>query len=90
LKQAKERGEEEFRKAALSLMERTFSEVSELKAVHDEARAAMRTLNRTDRELADALNHAIRERISRGASENAALVREAFESIGIQLVNRRR
>jgi hypothetical protein len=63
-------------------MTRTFSEVKELENITQDARAAMRNLNRSPRKLADAINKAIRGRIARAATEDARLVADALREAG--------
>jgi hypothetical protein len=76
-------GPEAFREAAKELLYRRFSEVEELEKIHNDARAAMRVLTGTNRELANSLNNAIRGRIARGATPEARLVNKAFKVLGI-------
>src|SRR5262249_364105 len=77
------KGEEAFLEAAKSLMVRRFSEVKELKAITMAAKDAMRNLSRPRRELASAINQAIRGRIARAATEEARLVARALRTVGV-------
>src|SRR5262249_32652003 len=77
------KGEEAFLEAAKSLMVRRFSEVKELKAITMAAKDAMRNLSRPRRELASAINQAIRGRIARAAAEEARLVARALRTVGV-------
>jgi RHS repeat-associated protein len=76
-------GEEAFRKAAGEMLTRTFSEVRELDAITREARAAMTSLNRTPRQLATAINGAIRGRIATAATAETQLVSRALRVMGM-------
>ena len=83
LSAAKAEGPAAFRTAAEEMLTRNFSEITELADVTNEARAAMRNLNRSVRDLTDALNESIRGRIAAGRSPSAKLVNEALRTVGV-------
>ena len=83
LRAAKAEGPAAFRAVAEEMLTRNFSDVAELVDVTNEARAAMRNLNRPVRDLTDALNGSIRGRIAAGRSPSARLVNEAFRTVGV-------
>jgi hypothetical protein len=89
LREAMEQGEQAFREAAFSMLDRRFSEVEELETVVREARDAMRNLDRDARDLANALNAAIRDRIANESTEAARLVAEALRATGVELRRKR-
>jgi hypothetical protein len=83
------KGPEAFRAAANQLVVRNFGEVKELEAITNKAVAGMKNLNRSPRELADAVNKSIRGFItragagSRAATEEASLVARGLREIGV-------
>ena len=76
------KGAKEFKAAASQIVVRRFSEIKELEAITNDARAAMRSLNRSDRKLANAINKSIRGRIASGATAEAKLVANALKEVG--------
>ena len=83
LAEAAKKGPEAFKRAANEMLTRPFSEVKELNQITEEARMAMRNLNRPDRVLADAINRSIRGRIAKAATPEAQLVNRALTEVGI-------
>lgn len=83
------KGPEAFRAAANQLVVRNFGEVKELEALTNRAVAGIKNLNRSPRDLADAVNKSIRGFITRAAagskaaSEDASLVARALREIGV-------
>ncbi|WP_129274963.1 hypothetical protein [Bradyrhizobium betae] len=76
--------DEHFRKAALGMLVRRFSEVVELRAIHDDARSRIQNLNRPYRVLANDLNNRVWEQIAQGATEEARLVQRALDTADIR------
>lgn len=64
-----QKGVQEFRTAASQLMTRTFSEVKELESLNNAAVSGIRNLDRSSRELANAVNASVRGRIARAADK---------------------
>ena len=83
------KGPDAFRAAANQLVVRNFGEVKELEAITNKAVAGIKNLDRSPRDLADAVNKSIRGFISRAgvgskaATEDASLVARALREIGV-------
>lgn len=78
-----------FRAAANQLVVRNFGEVKELEAITNKAVAGIKNMDRSPRDLADAVNKSIRGFIARAgagskvATEDASLVARALREIGV-------
>jgi hypothetical protein len=83
------KGPDAFRAAANQLVVRNFGEVKELEAITNRAVGGIKNLDRSPRDLADAVNKSIRGFIARAgagskaASGEASLVARALREIGV-------
>ena len=83
LAEAEAAGPEAFRTAAQQMLTRPFSDVAELEAITQQARAAMRNVDRPVGQLRDAINKSIRGRIRNSVGPDAARVNRALGAAGI-------
>ncbi len=83
LQAAEALGDAAFKAAAREMLIRNFSEVNELAAVTQQARGAMKNVNRPTDELRDAINKSIRGRIENCSGPEATLVNKALRAVGV-------